>query len=591
MYAAAFCSAASIKILLDAGADVNARNAFDVTALMWAVNDLEKVRLLIDHGADVKARSKMGRTALLLAVQDDRGLPAVKLLLGKGAEADTRDFIQTTPLIQAANRQIAQLLIERGADVKARNMAGFTALMTATVAGDAEWARMLLSKGADVNEVSGPVIGPPVKNGAVTLGLFTPLLLSAAYGTPELVKLLLDAGADVNAKDVRGLTALMLAIGCDHSDPRVVKLLLERGADPKLKSKDGDDAIAWAKRAGSTEALKALGIKESARDGDKAVAVQADYAKTDLNKAVAKSIGLLQTTSSSFFVKGGCTSCHAHNLTALAVSLARAKGIRVDEAASAGQLKTTKFGWAAFELPLLQRMDPPGGADMTNYGLLGLEGAQHAPEAVTDAMVFNIAAEQRSTGEWHFGVVARPPMEDGDITRTAMAIRSLQSYGMPGRKREFEERIALAKAWLAQAQPRTTEDRNMQMVGLQWAGDTALANRSAKRVRDLQRPNGGWAQTEGLASDAYATGQSLYAFSTIGVPAADPAYRRGVAYLLRAQLADGSWHVASRSPPFQPYFQSGFPHDHDQWISSAATAWAVMALTAAMPDSPVAAGK
>ena len=47
---------------------------------------------------------------------------------------------------------------------------------------------------------------------------------------------------------------------------------------------------------------------------------------------------------------------------------------------------------------------------------------------------------------------------------------------------------------------------------------------------------------------------------------------------------DGSWHVASRAPKFQPYFQSGFPHDHDQWISSAATAWGAIALSYAAAD-------
>ncbi len=62
---------------------------------------------------------------------------------------------------------------------------------------------------------------------------------------------------------------------------------------------------------------------------------------------------------------------------------------------------------------------------------------------------------------------------------------------------------------------------------------------------------------------------------------ADAAYARGVQYLLATQWQDGSWYVRSRAPKFQPYFQSGFPFDHDQWISSAATSWAVRALAPA----------
>ena len=56
--------------------------------------------------------------------------------------------------------------------------------------------------------------------------------------------------------------------------------------------------------------------------------------------------------------------------------------------------------------------------------------------------------------------------------------------------------------------------------------------------------------------------------------------------LLRTQLADGSWHVRSRAAKFQPYFESGFPHGHDQWISSAGTAWAAIGLAAASGPQP-----
>jgi hypothetical protein len=62
------------------------------------------------------------------------------------------------------------------------------------------------------------------------------------------------------------------------------------------------------------------------------------------------------------------------------------------------------------------------------------------------------------------------------------------------------------------------------------------------------------------------------------LPVTDAAYERGVEYLLATQLEDGSWHVRTRAIAFQPYFESGFPHGHDQWISAAATNWATMAL-------------
>ena len=103
-----------------------------------------------------------------------------------------------------------------------------------------------------------------------------------------------------------------------------------------------------------------------------------------------------------------------------------------------------------------------------------------------------------------------------------------------------------------------------------------------KDLLSAQRPDGGWSQNRNLASDAYATGEALSALREAGILAAsDAAYQKGVKFLMDTQAADGSWYVRSRAPKFQPYFQSGFPHDHDQWISASATAWAVMALAPA----------
>jgi hypothetical protein len=83
-----------------------------------------------------------------------------------------------------------------------------------------------------------------------------------------------------------------------------------------------------------------------------------------------------------------------------------------------------------------------------------------------------------------------------------------------------------------------------------------------------------------LNSDAYATGQAVYALRVAaGLSNANPAVDRGRRYLLTTQLADGTWHVQRRAFPFQPTMDSGFPHGKDSWISAAGTSWAVMALS------------
>ncbi len=94
-----------------------------------------------------------------------------------------------------------------------------------------------------------------------------------------------------------------------------------------------------------------------------------------------------------------------------------------------------------------------------------------------------------------------------------------------------------------------------------------------------------------MKSDAYATGGALVALAEAkAIKVTDRRYQRGVEYLLSTQFPDGSWHVRSRAIKFQPYFESGFPFGHDQWISAAATAGAAQALALSIQGSTVTSG-
>jgi ankyrin repeat protein len=105
MYAAAVGSLEAMNILIDGGADVNARNAFDSTVLIWSAADLPKVRLLIEHGADVNAASKQGRTPLLVAAMSEGSAPILRLLISKGANVRAVDAMKTTALLAACGGQ------------------------------------------------------------------------------------------------------------------------------------------------------------------------------------------------------------------------------------------------------------------------------------------------------------------------------------------------------------------------------------------------------------------------------------------------------------------------------------------------------
>jgi squalene cyclase len=204
--------------------------------------------------------------------------------------------------------------------------------------------------------------------------------------------------------------------------------------------------------------------------------------------------------------------------------------------------------------------------------------------STTDAMLHYLAARQEPDGSWMMAGNARPPLESGSISRTANAIQGFKAYGWPGRREEFDERIARAKNFLLAAHPSTSYEEAERIAGLKAAGvpDREI-EKAALALTKEQRADGGWSQTAYLDSDAYATGIVLSTLYRTGfLKASDPAYTRGVAYLMKTQFPDGSWYVRSRSPKLQPYFQSAFPYDHDQWISASATAMAVMALAPAV---------
>ena len=168
---------------------------------------------------------------------------------------------------------------------------------------------------------------------------------------------------------------------------------------------------------------------------------------------------------------------------------------------------------------------------------------------------------------------------------TALAIRGLLKYGLPEHKERIAKRVESARAWLVKTRARDNEDRVFRLMGLKAAGAANdEVRKAARELVDAQRQDGGWGQTDKMSSDAYATGSALVVLHLTGVMASDnPTYKRGLAFLLRTQIADGSWLVKTRSRPFQKYFESGFPHGKDQFISIAATGWATTALALASP--------
>ena len=146
--------------------------------------DVEKVSGLIDQGVAMDVPGDNGETPLILAILG--GQPAV-----------------------------VDLLIEKGADLRARNSGGFTALHAAAYVGDVDTASKLLGKGAIVNDQ---------ENKAEV----TPLSVAAEEGHVEMARVLVEHGADLEAVERNGYTPLSRALWRDQKE--VVALLQQSGA-------------------------------------------------------------------------------------------------------------------------------------------------------------------------------------------------------------------------------------------------------------------------------------------------------------------------------------------------------------------------
>jgi len=550
MEAALYGDVKLLGAMLDAGGDPNLRNYRATSALMWAVDDIAKMRLLLDRGANPNASSDFGATPLTLAAASKDSAPLVQLLLDRGAEATQAALVAAA----RANPDSVRILLARVPDKGGA---------AATLAVRARCDECLA------------ILQPDPKSSMPRV--LTLLLPPGAAGDPQMLRAAMLRSPDVNALDPKDRTPLMMAAISETVPPDVVQEIITRGANVHAVSLEGLNALDYAQtlgRASTIDVLTRAGAKPTRTDDEKHL----EYVReNDAHAAVARSMPLLQRSSVTFYEKGGCVSCH-HNLMGLMTAQTlRRQGFTLDEKIAASELRVLAEDMATSRDQALQGIVVPGGLfTTTGYILISLAAAGHPADAATDALVRLLRRGQFSDGRWVSPI--RPPSEASVFTATAVSLRGIQLYGN-SRNAADRAAIASATAWLRKARPQNTEDATFQLLGLSWARAPAAERRAAiDALLAAQKPDGGWAQLEYRASDAYATGQVLVALHEAGVSAQSPAYQRGVRYLLDTQLADGSWLVPSRTLPTQIYFESGFPHGVHQFISAAGTQWATQAL-------------
>jgi len=307
-YAALYGSTDAVRLLLEAGADPNARNKTEATPLIYGAWNLERTRLLAEHHGDVNAKSRNGSTALSVALAVPGNEATVRYLIEKGAVVkpaapDGHDY-----LMRAAAHQdtpVIRLLLDRGLDPHTADSDGDTALLNAFITCDGgAKARLLIAAGADVNAAN--TFAGRVKNGPIEATGETPLMSAAACGETSVVADLLKAGAKIDTTDkVRHMTALMRAIAIDRANPETVSLLVSSGANLDVADRNSETALDWARKFRNPAIVAVLEKAGAKQKGLPEAPVKPSDYKPTPREAVDRASALLATSSEAFFREGG----------------------------------------------------------------------------------------------------------------------------------------------------------------------------------------------------------------------------------------------------------------------------------------------
>jgi len=304
-----------------------------------------------------------------------------------------------------------------------------------------------------------------------------------------------------------------------------------------------------------------------------------------IRDAATRNLALFQQSQKHWFEVQRCDSCHHQYQPALAYRAAREHGIPFDEAIARADAAKA-FTYADLDRAVQYSWIIEPGVDDA-YRLIAADAAGVRPNLTTSVMARLLMARQNRGGDWP-SHRQRPPSSYSNFTFTALGVRAIQLYAHPSQKAELAKHVALARQWFLAHTPIDTEERTYKLLGLKWSGgDRGSIAAATRDLQKTQAADGGWPSLDGRESDAYSTGQALVALHEGGgVAIADANWQRGIEWLLKTQAADGSWHTKTRlyppAPLSPPYYESGLPYGHDQFLSAQGGAWAVIALADAL---------
>lgn len=303
--------------------------------------------------------------------------------------------------------------------------------------------------------------------------------------------------------------------------------------------------------------------------------VAEDPLVVEMRAVAAASLPFLAAQGSAWIAERGCTSCHAVPVMVWAHALARRRGVAVDESQLAEWTQWAVAETAASRNEEGQATNLDGAYQLILAREADVDGVLSPMyEGLADAIVGGQAAD----GSWLPGgqlPAQRRPAIEINVSSTMTALLALRSMGRSGDA--IDRGVASLGTWKASTDPiQSTEALLLRMLVERELGDDAEFRAQLSALLARQQPDGGWSWLAGESSDAFATGEVLWALAAIGHADETPV-RAAWMYLRDSQAGDGSWIVPSTKTGVD-----GPQPASIQW----GTGWGTIGLLRTLPPTP-----
>ena len=282
-------------------------------------------------------------------------------------------------------------------------------------------------------------------------------------------------------------------------------------------------------------------------------------------QAAQLGVNWLQSASVEWQKRNQCFGCHAQAQVIMGLVVAKKNNYAVND-----KVLESLVGFTRSQQTTAGTFPNASVVTATQFGAMAMAyydelKNQHSPKLVKSLNW--LLTQQRPTGEMPLDQF-EAPIDQGSMMTTANSALAFQrGYEETGNAR-YAKAASHALAWIAKAKAETTQDKVFQILALSQsanAGQEELVPALVRRLKAVQQPDGGWRENIAMSgSNAFATGQVLFALRKAGESIDSPAFTRGVHFLLKTQKPSGAWPSMNS--------QSGRPSDF------APTMWAVIGL-------------